>query len=328
MTYISIIIPIYNSERHLEECLKSVCSQTFKEIEIILVNDGSTDGSEAICRKWKKVDKRIKYILQKNRGVSCARNTGIESSKGEYITFIDSDDTVSKHYCEYLLEYCKDNIDLVALGMARKRGEKILPIRHRVKKGIYNASALKDSVIDDGTMSGFTLQSVCSVLYRRSLLIDNHIRFKKEIRYNEDGLFNSCYVFALAKKVYFDFGKIVYFYRVNEDSATNTVDLLGEKYIFDMNMISVILTQVCGNGEMIQNQLRKREVSIMISQLLFIARNNIPKRVIASIIDFNSLRRMLRYIDFQKLNFRKKFLYILLYTNNYTIIKNILRLVL
>lgn len=99
---ISIIVPIYNVEKYLKKCVDSLINQTYKNIEIILVNDGSPDNSALICEEYAKKDKRIVYILQKNKGLSGARNTGIVNSKGKYLIFVDSDDYVDIHFVEDL----------------------------------------------------------------------------------------------------------------------------------------------------------------------------------------------------------------------------------
>lgn len=99
---ISIVLPVYNVEAYLNQCLESVCNQSYRNIEIILINDGSTDDSEKICVFWKRKDARIRYFNQKNRGPGPTRNRGIQLAKGRYITFIDSDDWVSKDYLENL----------------------------------------------------------------------------------------------------------------------------------------------------------------------------------------------------------------------------------
>ena len=95
---VSVIIPVYNVEKYLRRCLNSVIDQEYKNIEIILVNDGSTDNSLEIAISYKEKDKRIKVFSQENQGLSAARNMGLDKSHGEYITFIDSDDYVSKDY--------------------------------------------------------------------------------------------------------------------------------------------------------------------------------------------------------------------------------------
>lgn len=109
---ISIIIPVYNTEKYLEECLDSVCNQTLKDIEIICINDGSPDNSEQILEKYAKQDKRIIVITQENKGISSARNTGIAYATGEYIYFLDSDDTIISTAMEKAYntaeQYCLD----------------------------------------------------------------------------------------------------------------------------------------------------------------------------------------------------------------------------
>ena len=115
MSEISVIIPVYNTEKYLKECLKSVINQTFTDMEIICVNDGSTDSSKEVLEKYKKVDKRIKVIeLQENRGLSYARNRGFDSSKGRYIYFLDSDDELERNAMEILYnEAEKEKLDVI-----------------------------------------------------------------------------------------------------------------------------------------------------------------------------------------------------------------------
>lgn len=110
---ISIIVPVYNVEEYLEECLESIRKQTYQNIEVILVNDGSTDGSQAICEHFCQTDKRFRLINQKNQGQSVARNHGVKESLGEYIMFVDSDDVVSLGLLEQLMKYMSDGIDIV-----------------------------------------------------------------------------------------------------------------------------------------------------------------------------------------------------------------------
>ena len=106
---VSIIIPIYNSENYLDKCIRSAVGQTYDDVEIILVNDGSTDRTEEICHKYEEEDPRIIFISQKNAGVSVARNTGLDASNGELIAFIDSDDYVESDYIEYLVDIMELN---------------------------------------------------------------------------------------------------------------------------------------------------------------------------------------------------------------------------
>lgn len=103
MSVVSVIIPIYNVENYLDQCIKSVIDQTYKDLEIILVNDGSTDLSEKLCDKWKNMDSRIEVIHKSNGGLSDARNAGLDIAKGEYILFVDSDDFIDENMVEILI---------------------------------------------------------------------------------------------------------------------------------------------------------------------------------------------------------------------------------
>ena len=110
---ISIIVPVYNVETYLEECLDSIQNQTYTDLEVILVNDGSTDGSQAICERYCQTDKRFRLMNQTNQGLSAARNKGVEISTGEYIVFVDSDDVIKTNYLETLMHYMREDVDIV-----------------------------------------------------------------------------------------------------------------------------------------------------------------------------------------------------------------------
>lgn len=104
---VSVIVPVYNTELYLEECIQSIVNQTYRELEIIIINDGSTDNSGSICRRWEKLDRRIKYIEKKNEGQGIARNIGIQLSTGDYILFVDSDDYIDKYLITRVIEFMK-----------------------------------------------------------------------------------------------------------------------------------------------------------------------------------------------------------------------------
>ena len=115
MIKISVVVAIYNVEKYLEKCIQSIIFQTYKNIEIILVNDGSTDNSLNICKKYKSEDSRIIIINQENQGVSVARNNGIDRASGEYILFVDGDDYLRTDIIEKLLNNADDN-DIIAVN--------------------------------------------------------------------------------------------------------------------------------------------------------------------------------------------------------------------
>lgn len=110
---ISVIVPVYNVERYLEECLNSIQQQSYTDIEVILVNDGSTDHSKTICERYCEEDSRFYLLNQTNQGQSSARNVGVAASKGEFIAFVDSDDIIQKNYLEKLMQYMTEEVDIV-----------------------------------------------------------------------------------------------------------------------------------------------------------------------------------------------------------------------
>ena len=122
---ISVIVPVYNVEKYLPQCLNSIINQTYKNIEVVLVDDGSTDDSGNICEEYKKNDERIIVVHQKNSGLSAARNVGIEISTGEYITFIDSDDYISPDYIENLYSALEQYSADIAICDLKKVSEKV-----------------------------------------------------------------------------------------------------------------------------------------------------------------------------------------------------------
>ena len=120
---ISVIVPVYNVETYLEECLDSIQNQTYTNLEVLLVNDGSTDGSQAICERYCQTDKRFRLMNQTNQGLSAARNKGVEISTGEYIVFVDSDDIIKTNYLEKLMQYMTEDVDIVECIFTVKKME-------------------------------------------------------------------------------------------------------------------------------------------------------------------------------------------------------------
>lgn len=129
---ISIIVPVYNVEKYLEECLDSIKNQTYTDIEVILVNDGSTDGSKEICERYCEQDSRFKLINQENQGQSVARNNGVAASISEFITFVDSDDVIKRDMLQQLMKYMDTGIDIVECDFTEDK--EIFDIKNRQLK--------------------------------------------------------------------------------------------------------------------------------------------------------------------------------------------------
>ena len=170
MELISVIVPVYNVESYVAECIESIQNQTYMNLEIILVNDGSTDNSGDICDQYATYDERIKVIHKENAGVSAARNTGIEAANGDYIAFVDSDDYIAPNMYEDMLRILKENdLDILECTAFRDKGGEIIEGCNDGSLEIFNRDeALKMAMYD-------CFVAVWSQLYKRSAIDD--VRF-------------------------------------------------------------------------------------------------------------------------------------------------------
>lgn len=260
---ISVIVPVYNAEKYIAECIQSVLSQDYKDYELILINDGSQDNSLEICNQFKAPN--IIIIDKPNGGVSSARNAGLKIAKGEYITFIDSDDTIPVDSLSTLINVINDkDVDLVVGAHTFNYEGNYQPHKPRLKEGLYNTMDLLPKFIDDGTLSGFLLGSVCGSLYKIDIINRYNITFNERIKYNEDGLFNFEYSLR-AQKIY-QSNSATYFYRKYSDSSSSTrpittnINSYLKEYIYNIkhNIKSLDL----------DNQFLKREVSLALWDIL------------------------------------------------------------
>lgn len=214
---VSVIVPVYNAAEYLEECLMSIISQTYKNLEIILINDGSKDNSGEICDQYKAVDNRIIVIHQDNQGVSSARNRGIEIASGQLITFVDSDDIIDPEMVERLCNDLKDDqadIAICSYRTFRESGSE--DIGNSGRKYVFS----KDEAIANLISGKYYIGGLCTKLYRTDII--KGCRLDERIRINEDVLMNY-YVFQNAQKVVFN-DSCMYNYRANVKGATNTID--------------------------------------------------------------------------------------------------------
>ena len=201
---VSVIIPVYNSEKYILRCIKSILNQTFKNFELICIDDGSKDNSYRIIKELKKIDKRIKLIKQENSGPSKARNNGIKIANGKYIAFIDSDDYIEKDYIENMLDVAS-NSDIVITNYK----EKIKDVERDIDifKFLNEEKIETDSkIIYEVILGGGGY--VWGKLFKKEILEKNNIMFDENIDMFEDLLFtlevftNSKYISKSNKKKY------------------------------------------------------------------------------------------------------------------------------
>lgn len=217
---ISIIVPVYNSEKYLRDCLDSVVNQTYENIEIIIVNDGSKDDSEKICREYEKKDSRIKYFYQENQGVSSARNLGLENMRGDYFIFVDSDDIADLRLLEILYKNLK--ISETDISICR-----YLKIDDSTRKNIsnltkdrvieedmpwsYSASEAIIKLVEGSKYSGYTWNK----LFKKRVITDEGgslvLKFSQDIHMCEDLLFCVEYLNKIELAAFSDIQLYYYF---------------------------------------------------------------------------------------------------------------------
>ena len=186
MPLISIIIPVYNLENYLSKCLDTITNQTYKNIEIICINDGSTDNSLKVLKEYVQKDNRIKIINQNHFGPSKARNIGIKNSSGEYIVFVDGDDWIENNLVELAYnKISKCNADIVIYGHNRVEKNQILPHKFSHETLTYYENK-KIPIVDLININ----HCIWDRMFRKKFLTDNNILFPEEIIQNEDGIFN------------------------------------------------------------------------------------------------------------------------------------------
>lgn len=221
---VSIIVPVHNTEKYLRACLDSIANQTLRDIEIIIVDDGSRDGSSSILSEYARTDERIRVITQQNRGQASARNAGVEHARAEYIGFVDSDDWIDREMFRSLYERAKSVDADVIIGthelIDRNDNRRGTPQNPERIQAAYDSR----SVLSPSELSGWVF-SICPVvwdkLYRRSHLLKNRIRFPDGIYY-EDVYFVMTSIITSARIAFSN--EPHYFYRVYRQGGTTHRD--------------------------------------------------------------------------------------------------------
>lgn len=230
MPKVSVIVPVYNVERYLNRCVDSILSQTIRDFEVILINDGSQDRSGEICDRYAKQDARVRVIHLNNGGVSAARNLGLKLAKGEYITFIDSDDYVKKTYLE---EMMAPECDLSVCGFY-----KCLP-DGKCERHDFPYLGLQTKTIDKLShwFEEGVLYTVWGKMFKREIIRSNNLFFYTDMSYGEDNLFALEYV-SYCTSVSF-VGNILYWYvKYKEKRLTSTIgkDSIRSYHLLDVRI--------------------------------------------------------------------------------------------
>jgi len=300
---VSVIIPVYNSENYISLCLESILNQTYSKVEIIVVNDGSIDKSEQIIKEYIEKDPRIIYLRQENSGPSEARNKGILSSTGDYLIFIDSDDTVDKQYVELLLkETIRIDADLVCCGY-----------KDYSKYGVKNHT---DFNIDENVSLHTFMEMVCKgtggvlwgKIFKSEIIVKNNLKMDKTIFMSEDLVFvlqyvSHCKVFAAIQEYLYNYN------RLNQGSISSNI---SNHYINNNIMVCEYLEEIFRSvklDEQKSKQIIVKRIQDFILSTVEQQSNNVKKLGIKKVSQ--NLKEMLSitYIEKYKSEFRSTSMY-------------------
>ncbi|NOU87842.1 glycosyltransferase [Paenibacillus sp. LMG 31460] len=216
---VSVIVPVYNCEKFISKCLDSIIHQTYSNLEIVIVNDGSTDRSEEIVNEFMEKDARIVYYYQDNSGPSDARNHGINKSTGEYLAFIDSDDTVDRYYIEYLISrMLTTGVDLVCCGYK--------------DISVYGILNCTDFNFEISNSQHDFIDLVCkgtggvlwSKLFKKEIIIKHNMKMDKDIFMSEDLIFVLQYALHCKSFAAIE-GHLYYYNRLNQNSISSNISI-------------------------------------------------------------------------------------------------------
>lgn len=300
---ISIILPVYNIETYLDDCINSLMGQSYKNIEIILVDDGSTDKSGEKCDSYANKNKNIIVVHQENKGVGSARNRGINISKGEYIVFVDPDDITSKYYLEIMLENLKKyDCDMIVSNYTNNMSL----LYGNNKEDSYNnievidAEFVFNKMLDNKSFDGFLWNKI----FKAYNIKKYNIRFSENIKIWEDMLFVLNYIKTINKIGFIDIK--LYFYRIRKNSATTNKNI-GDKITSKLNAISLFLELAPNESSEFYKNAEKIYLENLIEYIYFYRKSKLLIKEQKQKY-YNEIRRIRKK---HKINFKYKVKYFL-----------------
>lgn len=309
---VSIIIPVYNAEKSIATTVESLIKQSYTDIEIIIINDGSIDNSGAVCNEIAKKDNRIRVIHIENNGVSNARNEGLRNSKGEFLTFVDADDTIDFNMVATFVKTMNEHkVDLVISQFERQ-----MILTNRIVKsdmkysGLYEKKEFTEKVLSDyfGKNQNNFITSCWGKLFRTKILKEQRINFDTNLKYGEDTLFTFDYIMN-AEKFFVLSDYYPYKYVIHENSTSSKIEknryqrrkymvekykkILGENYKPEYNKIYLYIGLDCFYN---------------LSRLKYLENKDFLHKAISEIIKDKNLIDSFKYLTTEKLTTREKIL--------------------
>ena len=216
---VSIIVPVYNVEQYLKRCMNSVLNQTYRNIEIVLVDDGSPDNCPALCDEYEKIDSRVRVIHKENGGLSSARNVALDTLNGDYVFFVDSDDWLALDTLEVLNEYLEKDYDMISFQRTYLTEEKV------VEKGEKNPKDMDVSQYIDASFLGRYDFFVTTKIFKTEVF--NNVRFLEGRNYEDLEIMHRLFL-NMKKVVGLDYF-LYYYWKGNEGAITNTITMKNIK---------------------------------------------------------------------------------------------------
>ena len=297
---VSIIVPVYNTEKYLSKCLDSLIKQTYKNLEIILIDDSSTDNSIAICKDYQKKDERIKIYQKENGGPASARNYGLEKARGEYILFIDSDDYIDIKAVSLLIDnYSEDTL----VGLREKINNQEV---FQTKKLEYSAlEFLKLNLLGKTPGRG----GCCGHLFKKSRI--QNMRFDETLYLAEDIVFLFEYTLKMNKVKYIK-EPVYYYYVINNNSLTRSSDNFIRKITSVYNVFKQI--DIITN-KMLSKEIGNHQVIMLEKEMRYIKTYEDMEEVLKNIDKIKYQGLNIRYLFFSYLLNKKKIKLLLSYFN-------------
>lgn len=308
---ISAIIPVYNSAEFLEECIESLRNQTLKEIEMIFINDGSTDNSLDILKNYENIDSRIKVIDQENSGPSEARNKGIEVAKGDYLSFIDSDDWINKNMYKIMYQNAiNNNSDAVICDMKMVGNDNELYINGmKYSKFKYDRKEIEEMVFKE-LLSNSQFNSMANKIYKTSIIKENNIQLDKNIYYAEDWLFNMEF-FKVSQNISY-INECFYCYRRGHESSSSLYksDTFEKVGLWIYRMRKQYASELGFNPYLAVDDLFKVTIHCIISELRRVDTSLKDKlKNVNYIVSSKECLEVIVNIDLSTLTIKERFIY-------------------
>lgn len=306
---ISVIIPVYNCEKFIGECINSIINQTYQNLEIILINDGSIDGTLSICKEYKNLDSRISIVNKKNTGVSDTRNIGAEKSNGKYILFIDADDYLENNMIEKLYKsMIKNSVDVVRCKCCSIKNNNI--IRRENLYNLANKKILKDEI--NNIIGNFVTSENSIACYIPTMLIkkDRYVMFNTNLTFMEDTEFFIRLLFNIDSIYFLD--EELYYYRYNENSASKNKNRCFENIyglIDSTNLIKKFLFENSITDNKILKKINNNIFNIIFSKLkIYVNGANIIEKSknIRNLFLDDNIKKILNDLEYNELSKIKK----------------------